>query len=333
MKKLATLLLFTLPFAFALNAQIKAECISGNCVNGKGIYKLANGAAYDGEFADSLMSGFGVIVWPNKDKYLGDFKAGSRTGKGKYYYANGTIYEGDFKDNNFEGKGTMFYNDGSKYIGDWKSDKRNGKGWLEFKNNYVYEGDFVNNLLDGKGTMEWVEGSEFKGNKYVGEYKNGKRNGKGKYIYANGTILEGDFENDKFIDPRTAKPKVNTEKEWEKDGYTYIYTDGNYYGTFTGKARIYKAVTYYNAMSWGQFQTAVIESRRVLLAYEGDLVNGIKEGVGKEDEKVTTKDGIVYHVWYIGEFKNGLRNGQGRMESRTKVYDVGTYEDGVFIGR
>jgi hypothetical protein len=329
MKKLATLLLFIIPFAS--NAQIKAECISGNCVNGKGIYKFANGAEYDGDFADSLMSGFGVIVWQNKDKYLGDFKAGIRTGKGKYYYANGNIYEGDFKDNIFEGKGTLLYNDGSKYIGDWKSNQRNGKGWLEFKNNYVCEGDFVNNLLDGKGTMEWVEGSKLKGNKYIGEYKKGQRNGKGKYIYANGNILEGDFENDKFIDPR--KAKVESEKEWEKDGYTIIYSDDNSYGNFTGKARIYKSVTYYQTFTWSQFQRQVMESHSVLLAYEGDIVKGKKEGFGKEDEKVTTKDGIVYHVWYVGEFKNGLRNGKGKMQSRTNVYDVGTYQDGVYIGR
>ena len=46
----------------------------------------------------------------------------------------------------------------------------------------------------GKGTY-----TSARGNKYVGEYKDGKMDGQGTYTYADGTIEKGLFENDEFL--------------------------------------------------------------------------------------------------------------------------------------
>ena len=46
--------------------------------------------------------------------------------------------------------------------------------------------------MHGNGTMTWPEG-----NKYVGEYKNGKRDGNGTYTAANGDRYVGEYTNDK----------------------------------------------------------------------------------------------------------------------------------------
>ena len=74
--------------------------------------------------------------------------------------------------------------------------------------NIGYEGDFVNDKQEGNGKSIWEDG-----NYYIGQWKNGLRNGKGTYYYSNGNIrYEGDYVNNK------------------REGYgKYIWEDGEYY--------------------------------------------------------------------------------------------------------
>ena len=46
----------------------------------------------------------------------------------------------------------------------------------------------------GQGTFTWANGD-----KYVGEYMNGKKNGQGTITYADGTIEKGLWENGKYV--------------------------------------------------------------------------------------------------------------------------------------
>ncbi|MDP1844371.1 MAG: hypothetical protein Q8K64_13215 [Sediminibacterium sp.] len=394
MKKIAALLLFTVPFAFVANAQIKAECISGNCVNGKGIYKLANGAAYEGDFVDSLMSGFGIIVWQNRDKYIGDWIKGNRTGKGKYTWANGDIYEGDFinniregigtmiykngdkyigdwkkgeyagkgkyiwangdvydgdySKNNFEGVGIKVWKDGSKYSGEWKANKRNGKGKLYYINNYEYDGDFVDDLLDGKGTMFWIEGSQLKGDKFIGDFKKGQRTGKGKYIHANGIIEEGEFEFDKFIDPKNkpwtcvsgdckngigtfnrdpGESYIGQFKDYKHDGDgTEIKKEGTYKGQFKNGEKN-GIGTFTNNLGWtytGNWKNDEIVDGTYNdgkgTSYTGHWKGGEYDGDGTE---ISAK--FMGRI-YKGEWEKGKQNGKGIL-----LYPNGYYIKAKFI--
>ena len=58
------------------------------------------------------------------------------------------------------------------------------------------EGDCNN----GYGIYTWVSG-EFAGDKYVGEWKDGKRNGQGTGISTDGTIKKGIWKNGELIEP------------------------------------------------------------------------------------------------------------------------------------
>lgn len=290
MIKYLTTTFFLVTITFTSIAQIKAECISGNCVTGRGVYKYSNGAVYDGEFSDSLKNGTGVMVWQNGDKYMGDWKAGYRTGKGNYYFADGGSYTGDFFKGGFDGKGTRIYKDSSHYIGDWKADKRNGKGKLIYKGNYDYEGDWVNDYFDGKGTIEWIEGSEYKGNKYIGDFKNGQRNGKGKFIYANGKIEEGEFKNDLFKDPM--------DEPW-------ACVSGNCYKGFGTKNYEYGSKASYT----GQFKNGEYNGEGTLRdfdnIYKGQFKDGSKNGFGT----YTRKDGATFTgKWENDYFIEGTFN-------------------------
>ena len=61
-----------------------------------------------------------------------------------------------------------------------------------------YVGEFRDGKFRGQGTYTYGPKSPWAGDKYVGEYKNNKRDGQGKYIYSNGKIEEGIWRDDEF---------------------------------------------------------------------------------------------------------------------------------------
>jgi len=69
--------------------------------------------------------------------------------------------------------------------------------------------------MHGHGTMTWPDG-----NKYVGEYKNGKRDGNGTYTAANGDRYVGEYTNDKKHGQGTdtnANGTIKHSGEWVND--------------------------------------------------------------------------------------------------------------------
>jgi antitoxin component YwqK of YwqJK toxin-antitoxin module len=96
MKSFSFLLLF-LVVSFTLQAQ----CTSGDCKNGFGVYK-----------------------WSDGDKYEGDWKNGKFEGKGKYYYSNGSTFEGKYKLGKKHGEGVFIKKNGDEYEGLWQHGKR-----------------------------------------------------------------------------------------------------------------------------------------------------------------------------------------------------------------
>ena len=130
------------------------------------------------------------------------------------------------------------------------------------------DGNFINGKLEGSGKFIWPNGCY-----YIGQFKNGKRHGKGTIYYKNGNIMyEGDFVNNK------------------KEGYgKIILKNGQYYiGQFKNGKMHGKGVTYYKNGN---------------IMYEGDYMNDKFEG----DGKFISKNG----EYYIGQFKKGKRNGKG----------------------
>ena len=146
------------------------------------------------------------------------------TGKGKGKYPNGDVYEGDWANGERHGKGKMTWANGSVYEGEWAYDNRHGKGKLTHANGNVYEGDWENNkLVNGKmtnanGKVEgiWENGKLVNSTKEVKTVSSTPQQqssasssssssfssenpipkgftGKGKYIYDDGDIFEGDI--------------------------------------------------------------------------------------------------------------------------------------------
>lgn len=216
--------------------------------------------------------------------------------EGKLYYSDGTLkYEGQLADGKMHGKGKLYREDGSLW----------------------YDAEFVGNIAEGEGTFVQkgnIEGNDVTDYYYVGEiidgipngqgagfdpsgemiyegsFKNGKYDGHGQY-YVNGTLIyDGEFSTNKY------------------DGYGKLYSHGRlfYEGEFKynnrhGKGKLYD------------------DTRLKILEYEGEFKNDKFDGYG-----------INYLSQYIGEWKNGEKNGKGQ-DYHFDVYE-GTFVNGVREG-
>ena len=73
---------------------------------------------------------------------------------------------------------------GDLYIGQTLGFRRHGKGKLLGYANKgdlaecYYEGDFVNDRIEGHGELQYSDGG-----KYVGQFKDSKKHGKGKMVH------------------------------------------------------------------------------------------------------------------------------------------------------
>lgn len=250
---------FVILVCFFSPLMLSAQCIQGNCQNGKGTFVFESGAKYTGEFLNGSMHGQGILAFTNGDKYLGSFQNQFREGKGKFVFANGDEYVGQLKKNKFSGEGIIKYADGTVYEGNWEDSKPNGLGEIRFLNGNRYEGMVKNANPEGEGVMFYANKS-----KYEGAWKAGKRHGKGKLTEANGETKIGAWENDKLNakeqtniastpnnadnEQDTKNPKRNCNQQYCHNCQgEYTYTDGTkYYGDFKngnpeGKGTVYYA--------------------------------------------------------------------------------------------
>ena len=73
----------------------------------------------------------------------------------------------------------------------------------------AFAGCISGDCSNGYGTYSWNDGS---GEQYVGEWKNGKMNGKGVTTYANGKRDEGIWEDDKLTKVFKSAPILSPRK-------------------------------------------------------------------------------------------------------------------------
>ena len=191
---------------------------------------------------------------------------------------------------------------------------KNGYDSESFSNGDEYEGNFVDGKFDGTGTYTYAVGAVYEGN-----WKNSKKNGFGKFTGEDGIIFEGEYKDDSRVRGQITYP----------DG-------GQYFGAVKGRTRhgqgkmIFADGRLYDGEWLDDEPVDMVEESEPALKngwhsdvydngkYEGDLVEGIREGNGI----YTWNDGHVY----MGEWKNGERNGPGGM-----TYPNGDVYEGFWL--
>ena len=145
-----------------------------------------------------------VIHYDDGARYEGAFSGGQPNGYGKMYYSKKTQYEGNFRDGNWHGKGTAtyLYDDGTTaaYSGNWVNNLKNGTFELEKSKDGVRSShstiDYTNGVEDGRCVDRYF-GADGESVFLTMAYSctDGVRNGPMHVEWANGTVLDGEFEN------------------------------------------------------------------------------------------------------------------------------------------
>lgn len=257
-----------------------AQCLDGDCQNGRGTYQFENGSKYQGDFRKGLMQGKGLIVLGNGNRYNGDWVGGKREGLGIYTFINGNVYSGSFRENRFSGQGTMNFASGNKYIGNWENDQPHGQGSYIFATGDRYEGSFAYGKFDGKGAMVYKNKE-----KYIGEWKDNQRNGRGKMYRADGSVVDGTWANGQI----NVQNKPNTEGSklpQTTTNTTEPLQDCNKNYCKNGKG----VFQYGDGSKWiGEFKDGVPEGQGTCTYVNGDKY------VGRFERHAPQGEGTMYH--------------------------------------
>ena len=119
--------------------------------------------------------------------FEGEYLNGEKNGKGKEYYKGELFFEGEYLyDERIRGK--EYFKNFLEFEGEYLYNKKfDGKGYDKY-GNVMYE------LKKGCGGV--IEFNEERKVIFIGEYLNGKRNGKGKeYDYLGNLIYKGNYLN------------------------------------------------------------------------------------------------------------------------------------------
>ncbi len=175
-----------------------------------------------------------------------------------------------------------------------------------------YVGEFKDGEYNGQGTYTFLNG-----NKYVGQYKDGKRNGQGTYTFADGEKYVGEFKDGKFNGLGTntflnGNKYVGEFKDDKRNGQgTYTFADGDkYVGEFKdGKFNGQGTYTFLNGKKYvGEFKDDKYNGQGTYTFLNGNkYVGEFKDGKRNGQGTYTFADGNKY----VGEFKDDKRNGQG----------------------
>ena len=174
----------------------------------------------------------------------------------------------------------------------------------------IFEGEYKNGKRNGKGKEYSTDNFDQVKLLFEGEYLNNKRNGKGKEYFSDGNVkFEGEYLNGKKWNGKGYN-KYQLQMFEIKDGKGYVkenidcFEDLIFYGEYlngekNGKGEIYSYGIYHNN-----------------LVFEGEYLNNKRNGKGKE----YFSDG---NVKFEGEYLNGKKwNGKGYNQNNEIIYEL-----------
>ena len=189
-----------------------------------------------------------------------------------------------------------------------------------FKNFYdelgeKYVGEKKNGLKDGKGVLYYDKDNSHI-NRYEGDFKNDKIEGKGIMFWNNGDRCEEDWKNEK---------KNGKGIYYHRDGDRY---EGEYEnGKVKGKGRYY-----WNCgdIYEGDWEGDTNNGKGTFYFCNGDIFKGEYKNGKKEGKGIYRYNNGER---YEGEYKNGKTEGKGKFYYKNGSYYEGDYKDNKIEGR
>lgn len=183
---------------------------------------------------------------------------------------------------------------------------------------FTWSGGCETNIAHGRGVLRWFTNGIPSG-RYIGEYADGRMNGRGVFEYPNGDVYEGEFRDDRPNGRATFRTANGSR-------YSGLVRNGSpVQGEATRGAAADDGLTNYKGVfSDGQPVRGKVKYPDGS-AYDGDLRGSKPSGWG-----VFTMAGGGR---YEGEFDNGKPNGFGTYTASVGVAYAGLWTDGCFRQR
>ena len=290
----------------------KAKKKFSNTVNKK---STLNESTYQffGNISNNSKEGIGKLVYKNNIELLSLFENNKINGPAIIYDKYNNIFKGYIEDNILSGYFFINFNitknkrstknifnkininnENDEIINLFDSYNNFIEFYLDLSvNDYIYsyiETYISNNKINDVGIIKWKNNSS-----YMGEIKNGVKDGIGVFNWSDGSRYEGEFIQDRL------------------EGWGQIYfLEGNIY-----KGQILNALPHgYGEFIWSN------DNR-----YVGSYINGKKEGFGIY---IMISDNTKEFVSYLGFWKNGKQEGYGIIIKNRKMNYV-KYKEGKKI--
>jgi len=286
-------------------------------INGNGILKEFdnnNDLTFEGEYKNGERNGKGKEFeqFIKSPSFEGEYLNGKRNGKGREYdkfgnvifegiYLNDKRWNGNGYDNKYnkvyellDGNGHVieYCGDKIKFEGNYLNGKKHGK-LIEYSDEgkILFEGNYSNGSKYGKGKQY-----DYYGNlKFDGEYLDGKLHGKVKEYINHQVIFDGEYLYDFIIKGRNY---LDGKLEYEGD---YLYNK-----KINGKGYDENGNIIYELINGTGKVKEYNIYRKNILNFEGEYLNGKKNGKGKEYDYYGSLE-------FDGEYLNGKKwNGKGR---------------------
>jgi hypothetical protein len=207
-------------------------------------------------------------------------------------------------------------------------------GTYTASNGGIYVGEFKDGKRHGKGTHKYGAGGQ-----YEGEFRDDKRNGQGTHNYLNGNKYVGEFKDDKRHGLGSFYHLADN--QWKGDKFVGNYKDDlpNGHGTY---------IRISGEIHEGEYKNNKLNGQGILIFANGNkYVGEFKEGKRNGQGTLTYANGDKYvgdwkDDWgngkgtktfvngdiYVGQFKDGKRNGQGTLTYANGKKHFGEFKDG-----
>ncbi len=194
-------------------------------------------------------------------------------------------------------------------------------GTFHFFNGDKYVGEFRDGKFNGQGTYFNLANNKWKGDKYIGGYKDDMKHGHGNYISASGDEYVGDYKDGRMHGNGTYYFRKNGIAHGDK--YVGEFRDGNQngWGTYTyADGRKYIG-EYLNGNMHGEGTLVWTDGTNLVGTFEfGRILNGEGTFVYSSGERV------------VGKFQNGQLNGYAiEFNSDGSVKKEGIFKDDKFL--
>jgi hypothetical protein len=143
-----------------------------------------------------MRDSYGTFIWPNGNRYEGEWHESKRQGQGVMLYSNKDVYYGHFEDGRKHKFGIYKFFSGTVYQGYWERGRLHGTAKVIYGNGDVFEGTYYKGEKMGFGMMTYLRGPI---KSYIGEWRRGKKEGHGKEITRSGEEIDTIYLNGLII--------------------------------------------------------------------------------------------------------------------------------------